>query len=432
MPQTTQNISTGHISEQHLKRRFYSREQLENSPSRKDGLDAATEAFHRRSCFYFVARLVQALKLTQEVQEAAVVYVNRFYACHSYVKHDRFLLSAAAVLHASKECYCPRLVAHVAMAFARVKKANKPQQVAAIEANVDGQLDNLVQSLVAYEKMFDQTINFDFCSYNIRAHLSEYLAVMGVYTMRNKRPSDWPTNELPHHQQVQVSNAASLIGAAIFKTQLPMRYPSSKVAAAITTFVVRSAGMSLAPPSDAAMAQLTMLKGCSYALTDAEYEDIVLYFNEAGFDKVKSAAATDEVLPPLSADALARISMPPPRPRRPQPSSRQQTPTPSTLSSPAPSCCPVLIVPVALAPVQAYSPPDMPASVRSDEHNNNNNMSAELSLAFTSAIKQQQDGCLEHPIGGRASPKRKRGVEHLESHALSCQTQHEAKLLRVA
>ncbi len=67
---------------------YLTKEQLEASPSRADGIDAATEAELRRYCCDVVAEAAVLLRLPQVVAATAQVLIQRFYCKRSLKKFD--------------------------------------------------------------------------------------------------------------------------------------------------------------------------------------------------------------------------------------------------------------------------------------------------------------------------------------------------------
>lgn len=67
---------------------YLTREQLEASPSRAVGIDAATEAELRRYCCDVVAEAAVLLRLPQVVAATAQVLVQRFYCKRSLKKFE--------------------------------------------------------------------------------------------------------------------------------------------------------------------------------------------------------------------------------------------------------------------------------------------------------------------------------------------------------
>lgn len=74
---------------------YLTAEQLEASPSRADGVDAATEAELRRYCCDVVAEAAVLLRLPQVVAATAQVLIQRFY-CKRSLKDRKFDVKVGA------------------------------------------------------------------------------------------------------------------------------------------------------------------------------------------------------------------------------------------------------------------------------------------------------------------------------------------------
>ncbi|KAJ4766445.1 Cyclin family protein [Rhynchospora pubera] len=90
---------------------FMSRDEIERfSPSRKDGIDSATEARLRHSYCSYLKNLGLRLALPQTTVATAIVLCHRFYLRRSHAFHDRFLVATAALFLASKSEETPCLL----------------------------------------------------------------------------------------------------------------------------------------------------------------------------------------------------------------------------------------------------------------------------------------------------------------------------------
>lgn len=420
-----------HISDFISANRYFTKEQLANSPSRKDGVDEAKEAAHRRTCYQFLKRLTGELKLNSWVQECAVLYVERFFARRSYQNNDRYLVCTAALFLAAKAQDAPRPIKHVAIAYVRVKHANKPEELAALAADTDKRLQELglVDAIHTAERAILYTLGFDILEYQVRNPLRDYLAAMGVFVLKVKRSSDIPANELPEPQQQKLSQLAASFVQAIFKTQLPLQYPPSKVAVAISRLAASKMDLQLLEPSKSVLTELSNAHlGNSFVITDSEYEDmaeqVLAQYQEApatgqtqqqGQQQQQALAAqTPSSQPPRQPAQTPSHHLPsattqqqqvhaqnsrpgPPHPapltRPPPPTfasasgSRGPLPPPPSYSHPsrpllrppppkfAPTNTPAqpAQAPTTAPPPDVDSPPEqVPGLVRNDDHNNNN------------------------------------------------------------
>ncbi|XP_063128347.1 cyclin-T2 isoform X3 [Rattus norvegicus] len=68
---------------------FFTREQLENTPSRRCGVEADEELSHRQQAANLIQDMGQRLNVSQLTINTAIVYMHRFYMHHSFTKFNR-------------------------------------------------------------------------------------------------------------------------------------------------------------------------------------------------------------------------------------------------------------------------------------------------------------------------------------------------------
>lgn len=75
-----------------FKWKYYTKKEiLENTPSRKDGIDYLEETRLRRTIIRFMADSSKRLKLPSWVMSSASIYLHRYYMTKSLKKSDRFV-----------------------------------------------------------------------------------------------------------------------------------------------------------------------------------------------------------------------------------------------------------------------------------------------------------------------------------------------------
>jgi len=87
--------------------------QLEESPSRRDGVDAATEALMRRNYSDLLQKAGEGLQIPQPTIATAVLFCHRYFAAKSMKRNDRFVVATACLLLACKVEECQRRVQKV-------------------------------------------------------------------------------------------------------------------------------------------------------------------------------------------------------------------------------------------------------------------------------------------------------------------------------
>uniref|UniRef100_A0A8C7E4E3 Cyclin N-terminal domain-containing protein n=1 Tax=Naja naja TaxID=35670 RepID=A0A8C7E4E3_NAJNA len=68
---------------------FFSRERLENTPSRHCGVEADKELSYRQQAANLIQDMGQRLNVSQLTINTAIVYMHRFYMHHSFTKFNR-------------------------------------------------------------------------------------------------------------------------------------------------------------------------------------------------------------------------------------------------------------------------------------------------------------------------------------------------------
>ncbi|XP_025759901.1 cyclin-T2 isoform X7 [Oreochromis niloticus] len=92
---------------------FFTREQLENTPSRRSGVDADRELSYRQQAANLIQDMGQRLNVSQLTINTAIVYMHRFYMHHSFSKFHRNIISPTTLFLAAKVEEQPRKLEHV-------------------------------------------------------------------------------------------------------------------------------------------------------------------------------------------------------------------------------------------------------------------------------------------------------------------------------
>ena len=90
-------------------------------PSLKDGMTAEEEAVKRRKTCRFIEEAGRLLKLPRVAVSTAMVFFHRFYAKHSFAKHDRFEVAVATIVLAAKTEESPKKVNNVILECHKLK-----------------------------------------------------------------------------------------------------------------------------------------------------------------------------------------------------------------------------------------------------------------------------------------------------------------------
>ncbi|XP_037037969.1 cyclin-T isoform X3 [Bradysia coprophila] len=137
---------------------YLTAEQLQNSPSRRCGMDQDQELNHRQNAAYLIQDMGQRLRVSQLCINTAIVYMHRFYAYHSFTYFHRNGIAAASLFLAAKVEEQPRkleTVIHIANACTASSKFNE------VPDPSKESYQEQAQDLVFNENVLLQTLGFD-------------------------------------------------------------------------------------------------------------------------------------------------------------------------------------------------------------------------------------------------------------------------------
>ncbi|NWS39323.1 CCNT2 protein, partial [Probosciger aterrimus] len=135
---------------------FFSREQLENTPSRRCGVEADKELSYRQQAANLIQDMGQRLNVSQLTINTAIVYMHRFYMHHSFTKFNRNIISPTALFLAAKVEEQPRKLEHVIKVVNACLHPQEPQ----LDTKSDAYLQQ-AQELVILETIMLQTLGFE-------------------------------------------------------------------------------------------------------------------------------------------------------------------------------------------------------------------------------------------------------------------------------
>ncbi|XP_044294077.1 cyclin-T2 isoform X1 [Varanus komodoensis] len=164
---------------------FFSREQLESTPSRRCGVEADKELSYRQQAANLIQDMGQRLNVSQLTINTAIVYMHRFYMHHSFTKFNRNIISPTALFLAAKVEEQPRKLEHVIKVAHACLHHQEPQ----LDTKSDAYLQQ-AQELVILETIMLQTLGrwwYDllklFLQYNF--HSSKDLAQTSYFMATN-------------------------------------------------------------------------------------------------------------------------------------------------------------------------------------------------------------------------------------------------------
>lgn len=133
----------------------FTKEQLLNTPSRKNGIENDKELIYRQQAANLIQDMGQRLQVTQLCINTAIVYMHRFYMFHSFQKFHRNAMAAAALFLAAKVEEQPRKLEHV------IKVSNICQSKDTPVDTKSEEYLNEAHQLVINESILLQTLGFD-------------------------------------------------------------------------------------------------------------------------------------------------------------------------------------------------------------------------------------------------------------------------------
>ncbi|KAJ8247122.1 hypothetical protein GJAV_G00259000, partial [Gymnothorax javanicus] len=135
---------------------FFTREQLENTPSRACGVEPDRELSYRQQAANLIQDMGQRLNVSQLTINTAIVYMHRFYMFNSFTRFHRNVISPTTLFLAAKVEEQPRKLEHVI----KVAHACLNPQEAQLDTKSNAYLQQ-AQELVLLETIVLQTLGFE-------------------------------------------------------------------------------------------------------------------------------------------------------------------------------------------------------------------------------------------------------------------------------
>ncbi|KAM6935022.1 cyclin-T2a isoform 2-T2 [Xenentodon cancila] len=135
---------------------YFTREQLENTPSRRCGVEPDRELSYRQQAANLIQDMGQRLNVSQLTINTAIVYMHRFYMHHSFTKFHRNIISPTTLFLAAKVEEQPRKLEHVI----KVAHACLNPQEPPLDTKSNAYLQQ-AQELVILESIVLQTLGFE-------------------------------------------------------------------------------------------------------------------------------------------------------------------------------------------------------------------------------------------------------------------------------
>ncbi|XP_027024375.1 cyclin-T2b [Tachysurus fulvidraco] len=135
---------------------LFTREQIENTPSRRCGIEPDRELSYRQQAANLIQDMGQRLNVSQLTINTAIVYMHRFYMLNSFTKFHRNIISPTTLFLAAKVEEQPRKLEHVI----KVAHACLNPQEPPLDTNSNTYLQQ-AQELVLLETIVLQTLGFE-------------------------------------------------------------------------------------------------------------------------------------------------------------------------------------------------------------------------------------------------------------------------------
>ncbi|XP_035164882.1 cyclin-T1 isoform X2 [Oxyura jamaicensis] len=210
------------------RRWYFSREQLERSPSRRAGLDPDKELSYRQQAANLLQDMGQRLNVSQLTINTAIVYMHRFYMVQSFTQFHRNSVAPAALFLAAKVEEQPHKLEHVIKVAHACLHPQEPPPDTRSEAYLQQ-----AQDLVILESIILQTLGFEItidhphthvvkCTQLVRA--SKDLAQTSYFMATNRTDSRIPADPRENSQQAQTHpELAGLAGSQEVEGRRPQR-----------------------------------------------------------------------------------------------------------------------------------------------------------------------------------------------------------------
>lgn len=146
---------------------YWDKKDLDNSPSRKNGVPPENESRYRREGARFIYKLGQNMKLHHDTLASAAVFYHRFYQIHSFYKfRSRYVTATCCLFLAGKVEETPKKWTDL---IKGARTILQPQQFAQF-----GTLEEAKDELMAMERVLLQTIKFDFNVEHAHKYIIQY------------------------------------------------------------------------------------------------------------------------------------------------------------------------------------------------------------------------------------------------------------------
>lgn len=241
-----ENPSTSQRSREKLPRhpkdnsaKYYTKEEIEDSPSRRDGIDAKKELLSRRICANLIQEAGIRLRIPQWAIAAAIVFCHRFFAVKSLRRNDKYCIATACLFLAAKAEESPKPIRDVILHCEVLRLPAQQQKDAQVMKKVKDQAygDEAKESIFLAERAVLYTLGFNF---NLD-HPYKYLLRQFAEMKLTKNPPYPPYNRI-------MQTAWNFVNDSL-RTTLCLQYPPQEIATAAFYFAKEALGIALPLPA---------------------------------------------------------------------------------------------------------------------------------------------------------------------------------------
>lgn len=145
-------LETGQIDDSdELPTWYYTKKELKDTESAKDGISYDTECRYRRESARFIIKVGLEMKLRYDTMATGVVYMHRFYMCHSFKTFSRFVTACGCLFLAGKVEETPK----------KCKDIIKVAKSCMTDAQFTTFGEDPKETVMIMERILLQTLNFN-------------------------------------------------------------------------------------------------------------------------------------------------------------------------------------------------------------------------------------------------------------------------------
>ncbi|KAI8472633.1 MAG: cyclin-like protein [Monoraphidium minutum] len=161
---------------------FFTQPQLDDSPSRRDGVSAEEEALLRRTAQQVIIDVCQSMHVHVQYAYVAVYLCLRYYAVKSWKRNDRWLMMPAALSLALKMRESPKPVLHIIAEFEkrRWRDYERARPGEPRRSHDKAYLDGLKEPFNLAERAILFVVGFEFGIGDPYPHVAKQLRALGL------------------------------------------------------------------------------------------------------------------------------------------------------------------------------------------------------------------------------------------------------------